>query len=130
MTYYETAAKWWADKVRNVGPGNFNNGDDSTSGGMAMILATMLAMDKEPDSESADQFEKILSEHIRKRVEDDGYLILDCDYGPCTLLSNVAKVSGVDASCFPWKTNMNITKEEVKVSCGYGAAYKKIYPQR
>ena len=129
MTYYKVAAKWWADTLRNVGPGNFNNGDDSQAGGMAMIMATMLAMDKSPDGGVLDRFEKVLAENIQKRVEEDGCLSLNCDYAPCAFLANIARETGVDVSCFPWKTSMQISPLKVTVSCGYGAAWDKIYPK-
>ena len=38
MEYYKIAAKWWADQIRNVGLSSFDNGDQSSTGGMAMAM--------------------------------------------------------------------------------------------
>lgn len=130
MKYYEVAAKWWADKLRNVGPASFNNGDDSPNGGIAMMLATMIAFDKEPSNDATDLFEKNLAEKIKERVEHLGQLSLDCDYGPGMILGNIAKEVGIDPMSFPWKTSMHITADKVQVSFGYGASYVTIFPEK
>ena len=128
MKYYEVAAKWWADKIRKASPANFNNGDDGQRGGMAMIMATMIAMKNEPSSEVVDLFEKKLAEKIKEEVERRGQLSLDCDYSPDITLGNIANQTGVDTMSFPWKTNMNITADKVCVSFGYGSGYDTIFP--
>ena len=128
MKYYEVAAKWWADKIRNVGPANYNNGDNGVRGGMAMMMATMIAVDKAPSNVSVELFEKKLAEKIKESVESRGQLSLDCDYGPNMLLGNIARETEIDPMSFPWKTNMHITPDKVQVSFGYGAGYETIFP--
>lgn len=128
MEYNKVAAKWWADKLRNIGPGNFNMGDDSSAGGIGMMLATMLALDNEPSSESIDLFEEKLAEIIKEQVEKIGSLILSTDYGPDYTLGKLANETGIDTTSFPWKTLMTIDKAHVSVSCGYGASSKIIFP--
>ena len=127
MKYYEVAAKWWADKLRNIGPASFNNGDDSAAGGMVSAMATILAVEEKPAGNAADEFEKRLAEAIKEKMEGITYMRLSCDYNPCRMLYDIASEFNISASCFPWKTTMEITPERVNVSCGYGARFKTIY---
>lgn len=128
-TYYETAAKWWSEKVKNASPANFNNGDKSQAGGMSMIFASLIAMENAPKKEAIEAFEKELAKVIKAQVEENGSLMLDCDYAPDAILTSVAIDTGVDPSGFPWKTTMKVTAESVEVSFGYGASWQKIYPE-
>ncbi len=116
MEYNKVAAKWWADKLRNVSLGNFNNGDSSSVGGLAMLLAGMLAMDTQPSGESIDLFEKKLAETIKEQVESCGSMILSVDYVPDYILGNIARESGVSPNGFPWKTTMWVRADIVKNS--------------
>lgn len=129
MAYNDVAAKWWADKLRNIGPGNFNNGDDSLAGGIAMILGSLIAMESEPSSKSIDLFEQNLADTIKEHVESSGPLILSVDYGPDALLGKIALKSGVNTNGFPWRTTMWIETEKVSVCAGYGAPTKIIFPE-
>lgn len=128
MEYNKVAAKWWADKLRKPIPGSFDNGDDSSNGGFAMILALMNAMNRQAPDENISNFENELAELIKESVEVQGSMSLDCDYGPGYELSDLAIKHEVDTSLFPWKTHMHITSKEVKVSCGYSKSYVTIYP--
>ncbi len=101
MEYYEVAAKWWADKIHKIGSAK---------------------------AKTVRVFEKKLGEKIKERVEQIGQLSLECDYDPDMILGNIAKEVGVDAKCFPFKTNMHITPNKVRVSFGYGTGYEKIFP--
>lgn len=129
MEYNKVAAKWWADKFRNVGPGNFNNGDSSSAGGMAMIMATMLAMDSEPSAQAIDLFEQKLADTIKEHVESRGSMTLSVDYGPDYILGSLARETGVSTNGFPWKTTMWVEKDKVSVSAGYAAPTKIIFPK-
>lgn len=128
MEYYEVAAKWWADKLRNVGPGHFNNGDDSSTGGIGMMLATMLASKTQASNEKIDLFEKKLAETIKEEVEDRDSMTLSVDYGPDRVLGRLAEECAVSTNGFPWKTTMWIDKENVSVSSGYRSPEKTIFP--
>lgn len=128
MEYNKVAAKWWADKIRNVGPGNFDNGDSSSQGGMAIMMASMLAMKTAPSSESIDLFEERLAETIKEKVENGGSITLSVDYHPDYILSSIANETGVSASGFPWKTTMWVKSNHVSVSTGFAAPAKTIFP--
>ncbi len=129
MEYNKVAAKWWADKFWKVGPGNFDNGDSSSIGGMAMLLATMLAMDSHPSDEAIDLFEERLAKTIKEKVEERGSMTLSVDYGPDDILGSLAQETGVNTNGFPWKTTMWIEKEKVSVSAGYAAPCEIIFPE-
>lgn len=129
MEYNNVAAKWWADKLRNLGPGSFDNGDNSPASSFAMIFATMLATDLKPSSKAIDFFEEKLADVIKEIIETDGYLTLSVDYAPDYILSSIAQETGVSTDVFPWKTTMRIEKDKVSVSAGYAAPYKTLFPQ-
>ena len=128
MEYNKVAAKWWADKIRNVGLGNFNNGNTGSSGGIAMAMASMIALKKQSSSEAIDLFEEKLAETIKESVEKCGPMTLSVDYDPDCVLSSHAEEAGVSLNAFPWKTMMWISEDKVSVSCGYGAPSKVIFP--
>lgn len=129
MEYYEKAAKWWTDEIRKKNSLRSNSEEAKNVGGVAKIMATLLATKKQPDSEISDLFEKKLAEVIRQYVKRHGSLTLKCDYSPDIVLGNVARETRVDVMKLPWKTNMHITPQKVEVCHGYGAAYKTIYPE-
>lgn len=127
--YNEVAATWWANKLRNITPASFNNGDESSAGGMGMLMAFLVADKRSPQTDKVDAFEKELAQKIEQEVEEFGRLYISCDYAPDNLLSELAYTHEIETGCFPWKTSMWISKEEVKVSCGYARPAVKIYPE-
>lgn len=127
--YNEVAAAWWANKLRNITPASFNNGDDSSAGGFGMMMAFLIADKRSPDSDKVDAFEKELAEKIKQDVEEFGRLYISCDYAPDNLLSELAYKCEIETGCFPWKTSMWISQEEVKVSAGYARPTVTIYPE-
>lgn len=126
MEYNKVAAKWWADKLRNVKPGNFDNGGSGDVDFWAMMLGTMIAMNTQIPAKSIDKFEECLSETIKKEVDDCGYLTLSVDYGPDYILGKLAKETEISTNIFPWKTTMWIKKDKISVSSG--DAEEIIYP--
>jgi len=128
MEYNKVAAKWWADKLRNVGLGNFDNGDKSEAGFFAMLMGSMLAMDTQPAVETIDKFEERLAETIKEQVETRGSMTLSVDYGPDYILGSLAQETGVSTNGFPWKTTMWIEANKVSVSAGYAAPMENIFP--
>lgn len=127
VKYSKVAAKWWADKLRHIGPGNFNMGDSTPNGGAAMASGTRLALRFQPAEENIDCFEEILEKKIEEIVEEYGSAILSVDYGPDWILSKVAENANVSTHGFPWKTTMWISKKRVSVRSGYRAPTKVIY---
>ncbi len=122
------ATEWWVEKISK--PTWYDMGEPSRTGEMAGILAFMLSsrMRENLREENVEDFRRKLLETIQKRVEERGTCTLNVDYAPYDILGEVAVATGIDSSLFPWKTHMSITKNEVKVSEGYGKEYKTIYP--
>ena len=117
------AAKWWADRFRE-GP-KFDNGDQSETGFMTMILANMVY--QAPTRESIEHFEAVLQRKIHDSLVEFGGLCLNVDYGPDLLLRAAANEAGFSSNAeFPWKTYMHIELGSVRVSYGYGAPYKEL----
>ena len=120
-----SAAEWWAKVLTNA---KMDNGDNSMSGGIAAAMALSL---RNPVNES--QVETFISEFIKfygdKAKEFRGSRIfITCDYGPdmnLLKIMNIARISGHNA---PWKTDMSIKDNIVKVSYGYCAEWVQVYP--
>ena len=96
----KVAAKWWADRIRNVEP-----------------------------SKNIELFEEELAEVIMKETEKEDKVTISSDNSICRILSDVAKDCGVDFFCFPWKTLMRVSQDKVTVRCGYGARPEVIFGQ-
>jgi len=60
-------------------------------------------------------FKEGLSKEIFDRVEKYGSCLLSVDYSPCEIFMEVEEETGIKIASYPWKTSMNILKDEVKV---------------
>lgn len=105
MEYNKVAAKWWADKLRNIGMDNFDN------------------------SEVIDSFEKKLADIIKEHLESRGSMTLSVDYCPDYILGSIAQETGVSTNGFLWKTTMWVEKDKVSVKDGYTAPTNIIFPK-
>lgn len=117
------AAKWWADKIG--GNTIHDNGDDTFGSVLAGLLAD--SMIKKPSAEQLESYRVLLAKEILKVLEKRGTMSLSCDYSPDGILIEAAKTSGIELSNYPWKTNMRIDDNKIRVSEGYGAPYELIY---
>lgn len=115
MEYNKVAAKWWADRLRNVELDNFNYGDDSSIGVLTMIFATMLANHSKPSGKAIDVFEEKLAYTINEHVKASGSVTLSVDYHPDWILTALAHETGINTNGFPWKITMVIEKDKVSV---------------
>ncbi|KEI95010.1 hypothetical protein N496_18765 (plasmid) [Clostridium botulinum A2B3 87] len=116
------ASEWWADKVINP---KFDNGDDSSNGELAMVLALMAT--KSIDNIAKDKFINFLSNSIEEMLNKGNNVTLDVDYHACRELSEAGKYAGISESNFPWKTTMWIDKNHVSVSYGHRAKEEYLY---
>ena len=117
MEYYEVAAKWWTDKLREVAPEHFSY--NGRVGSMEKLLASYFPEMPKLSDESFDLFEKKLVDIIKDKVENYGFMLLLTHYNPdVSLLGDIARESGIDTSRIPHETTMWIYKEKVSVKYG------------
>lgn len=125
----KVAARWWADQLR--GNAKLDNGDDSEAGIFGSVLSSMLqeAEKSKRPSDDADKFEVALVDRLLE--EDSKWLCVGVDYHPDGILQSAADRVGVQLgmASLPWKTNMRIENDTVRVSCGYRSPIEQIYPQ-
>ena len=131
MEYYEIAAKWWTDQLRDVKPSHFNVGDGlPKDGDLFLLLAGMQHANRVgPESEEAlEACQKKLGEKIKERVERFSDMTLGVDYGPDKLMYDIAMETGIKGANFPLKTMMWISSKKVSVQKGYGKEIKQLFP--
>ena len=144
----ERAAAIWARALRRP---EFDNGDTSSTGGLAGMMASMNAASATPDDldTKIDAFETILADRLKWLREHDGektgeirnagkpnewaechYFTthLNVDYGPCAELAWAADRAGIPASLFSWKSSVDIQEGYVSARFGYGAGDVNHYP--
>ncbi|HVL13594.1 MAG TPA: hypothetical protein VM529_13585 [Gemmata sp.] len=132
------AAKWWADVLRSGA--KFDNGDDSSAGGLAGAMAMLSRPEFAADV--LDKFEAELRAGMARWFNDRGGWSVEqpdwgsygrcvsVDYGPCRVLSDAltrAGGRGNGITCFPWKTVMWVDPGKVTVRYGYAAPVTTIY---
>lgn len=112
-------AKWWRKKIEN---NHHDNGDKSSA--LAGLLADVIAAEHAPTVDKLDAFEEVLTKLM---VDDKSYSItLQCDYHPCEMLSDAAKVVGINSSVFPWKVATYTTDTCVEAKDGYGYPFEPV----
>ena len=95
-------------------------------------MASMLAMTNAGaggsiSPEALAQFKTALAGMVSADLENRGRSYLSTDYHPDGHLADAAKTAKIADSKFPWKTNMDISPQEVGVRYGYGAERKILY---
>jgi len=109
------AVEWWAKSLKSH---KYDNGDDSRSGRMAVMLA-LLSRGSGPSDSQIETFKSALADELGKAKND--YYSVDTDYGPGYVLGIAADKAGINGSAFPWKTLMYFRNGGVQVASGYGA---------
>ncbi len=129
MEYYQAAARWWADIVRNVKPDYFSVVEEESELRRA-IMETRLskAIEATPTDEMIDRFEMRLSEHIRdwgKRCK-----VMRISVGDYTdsNLKMIAEETGISLDRFPSKITMWIEKGNVSASIGVPVPTEIVFP--
>ena len=128
----ERAAELWARKLQNP---TFDNGDQSNTGFMTMMLATVNIQN---DKENVEGGMALKIEEFRhqliielKNSRDKEYFeghSLSVDYHPCRTLTNVAEKVGIPLSQFSCKSTVYIQDDRVVTSFGYGKENMSHYP--
>jgi len=123
-----TAAKWWADFLRN-GNAPLDNGDKSETGAMTFILASLLhsAETSNTRPDDAQKFEDALAS-ILETQKDERWFSIGVDYNPDRILLEAARIACVDlgSTKLPWKTSMHIDQGKITYRLGYGGESKTL----
>ena len=93
---------------------------------------TMRAAEKQFSQTSIDGnqliiFRDSLSKAIMDQLSQGLEVKLDVDYGPSGILLDAIMESGISGSKTPFKTNMVVNVDSVRVSAGYRAEYEEIF---
>lgn len=125
MEYYDIAAKWWADKIRNLSLSDFYLGDGDSS---RTIASAAFYKNKKavPGEKEISRFEEILSEKIKECVDKEKSILIETDYEPDGFLKEAATDAGIPLKVFPWRMVMFIEKDNVSVKNGPFSNYKTI----
>ena len=136
-----TAAKWWADLLRSPALSNFDNGDQSLSGGITMLLGALHTPNPHQDvnrSKKIDKFELFLKDMFIARLRKGRRIFVLNDYYPNQILVDAAKKAGLMRRFFakhgetmqlgfPQKCWMTISDAKgICVKNGYGASPETI----
>lgn len=117
------AAEWWAKEIS--GYTRHDNGDSSLSSSFAMLLADI--GQEAPNEEQVETFKAAVIKGIEEYPHQDLVGVdLCCDYGPGGILHDAAEEAGINELNFPFKTNMFVAKDRVRVSAGYAQPYETI----
>lgn len=124
------AAMWWADQLRR---GQVGRGAGDATFEKSVQTATELLGGLPPlEGESIRMFEILLSQKIDSLLNDVPEVHIYREYDVPDLLQNAmahAKVPNAAALRFPNKTGMIITAKGVDLKEGYGANYRRVFPE-
>jgi hypothetical protein len=117
----EKAVIWWADQIAKPTFKALNDEERKSPENKAMQFAELLAtMNVEPvTKEQRLKFMEALRVQLKIESMFGTLHSLSVDYGPCTVLSNAAKIAEISEDNFPWKTTMIFYDNKVIVSLGY-----------
>lgn len=130
---YKQAVKitvdWWIEKSFNT-PMNQNNGDDSSTGGIAFVLMNELSSDAQSSTnqESIEKFRTKLTELLlAKEGANHFHNQLDVDYHPNGILRLACEYADVNPMLLPIKTFTRINDENyVEGRYQYGGDWFKL----
>lgn len=144
MEYYEVAAKWWADKLRDPPketPEDMSSFTEEDYEAFFMKRYQQLELGDSP--ERIDKFQKNLSESIKKEVETKGETIIAVDYKQsyifgehsisaiiyplCLFFQEALEKARISWSNLPLKAIMWISPKEVVVTKGYESPRIRIF---
>lgn len=128
MTPGRAAAMWWAEQIgapiHMATTGRADDPDREYGDFVFMAMQTISARHPVTTDQGA-AFVAALAPVIDDTMGD--WLSLDVDYGPCLMLANAAKSTGIDLSRFPIKTHMSMTPMYVIAALGYGSPNRLIW---
>lgn len=122
-------AGWWAAQLMRP---TFDNGDNSTTGGMTMGLMAMIAAQHvhEVTEESIAVFKQSLTSQMEEYFDKWGVLPeLFVDYHAHDMLLTAANIAGINESLFPIKSGTFMSDGKPYRRLGYGGEKTEIVDQ-
>ncbi len=116
----EVAVNWWANEITaDMRGGSLGEDDDSK---ISMTVLDMLYPKTPITEEQITKFKESLTKKLMDTIyEYDGEVVqMRCDYGPCRLLYEAMKESGISPLRAPFKTELYIRAYCVGVIEDYG----------
>ena len=118
--YVKAAVDWWANAILSP---KLDNGEEMP----AMLTRLISGSAKSYTEEQIKLFKDTLAEGIMEKMKERSVCEISVDYHPCLILAEAGQKIGVpDMLGYPWKTDMQIQENHVKVA-GYGESYKTIW---
>ena len=118
--YVKVAVDWWANAILSP---KLDNGEEMP----AKLTSLIVGSTKSYTEEQIKLFKNTLAEGIMEKMKERPVCEISVDYHPCLILAEAGQKIGVpDMLGYPWKTDMVIQENHVKVA-GYGESYKTIW---
>lgn len=143
MEYYEVAAKWWADQLREKPKETPEDMNDFTEEDFeSYYMKSFQKIELGDTPERIDEFQKILTRLIKEGVEEEGELVISMDYRvsmifghqsistvymPGSFLGDALQRAKIEWSNIPLRRMMWVSPKEVNVTYGRGKPKIKIF---
>jgi len=127
----EIATNWWADKILDGSSKDAGFNDEQFMESLMFLLSSIESANK-LTFEQIEIFKTELKNSINHELNNWDSVHLKVDYNPEGLLKEAATKAKINCgvgSSFPFKTFMIVTKDNVKVSCGYAKAFETLYDE-
>ena len=119
--YVKAAVDWWANAILSP---KLDNGEELPE----MLTGLISHSANSYTLEQIKLFKDTLAEGIMEKMKERSVCEISVDYHPCLILAKAGEKIGVPGMIgYPWKTDMIIEENIVKVSAGYGESYKTIW---
>lgn len=121
----ETAINWWINQITGSRLGG-SIGDDSNSV-FTMEMADHLFSQTSVNETQVATFRELLSKTLMYKLSKGIEPALEVDYSPRGILADAMVESGISDNKAPFKTNMVVGVNSVRVNTGYRAEYEEIF---
>lgn len=121
------AGIWWATVLKDP---KHDNGADDEANVLSRMMADTLTARNPTEAGALELFAGYLKEEVDKMIEEGrDWISFGVDYHPDHILAECADRANLTVPMmgWPWKTNMWVTPQTVKVSYGYRAEAKIIW---
>ena len=127
----EAAADFWLGTLDRARAGR-DNGDADTNFVIAAFNAnpSHLPLSNAQRAKYREAFAYRLSAYASLFSAQGRYdysIFLNCDYGPCELLTQCATDAAISTDWYPWKTRMHLEPGYISVSEGYAAPDRTLW---